>query len=134
MKWKWFVRKHNGTNIMYLVSHVYPLTPTLRFRVTSKKLMEFLFPSIVFRRPLLIKILHICFFPFFVFLGLPLVIGKPSSLFWLGSCCFSWNKRYQQAHILRHHHIISYPSPHRMYFGYATSSIIIEQLKTSLNF
>ena len=51
-----------------------------RLKVTSRKLIIFLFASIVIRSPLLLKIQQISFFMFLVSLGVVLVVANPSSL------------------------------------------------------
>ena len=51
-----------------------------RFKVTSRKLMIFLFASMVIRSPLRLKIRQISFFMFSVSLGVVLVVASPSSL------------------------------------------------------
>ena len=51
-----------------------------RLKVTSRKLMIFLFASMVIRSPLRLKILQISFFMFSVSLGVVLVVASPSSL------------------------------------------------------
>ena len=52
-----------------------------RLKVTSRKLMIFLFASImVIRSPLRLKIRQISFFMFSVSLGVVLVVASPSSL------------------------------------------------------
>ena len=50
------------------------------FKVTSRKLMIFLFASMVIRSPLRLKIWQISFFMFSVSLGVVLVVASPSSL------------------------------------------------------
>ena len=51
-----------------------------RLKVTSRKLMIFLFASMVIRSPLRLKIRQISFFMFSVFLGVVLMVASPSSL------------------------------------------------------
>ena len=51
-----------------------------RLKVTSRKLMIFLFASMVIRIPLRLKIRQISFFMFSVSLGVVLVVASPSSL------------------------------------------------------
>ena len=51
-----------------------------RLKVTSTKLMIFLFASMVIRSPLRLKIRQISFFMFSVSLGVVLVVASPSSL------------------------------------------------------
>ena len=51
-----------------------------RLKVTSRKLMIFLFASMVIRSPLPLKIREISFFMFSVSLGVVLVVASPSSL------------------------------------------------------
>ena len=50
-----------------------------RLKVTSRKLMIFLFASMVIRSPLRLKIRQISFFMFSVSLGVVLVVASPSS-------------------------------------------------------
>ena len=50
-----------------------------RLKVTSRKLMIFLFASKVIRSPLRLKIRQISFFMFSVSLGVVLVVASPSS-------------------------------------------------------
>ena len=47
--------------------------------MTSRKLISCLFASIVMRSPLLLKMRHISFLIFSVFLAVALVIASPSS-------------------------------------------------------
>ena len=51
-----------------------------RLKVTSRKLMIFLFASMVICSPLRLKIRQISFFMFLVSLGVVLVVASPSSL------------------------------------------------------
>ena len=51
-----------------------------RLKVTSKRLMIFLFALMVIRSPLRLKIRQISFFMFSVSLGVVLVVASPSSL------------------------------------------------------
>ena len=51
-----------------------------RLKVTSRKVMIFLFASMVRRSPLLLRILQISFLMFSVCLGVVLVLASPSSL------------------------------------------------------
>ena len=51
-----------------------------RLKVTSRKLMIFLFASMVIRSSLLLKIRQISFFMFSLSLGVVLVVASPSSL------------------------------------------------------
>ena len=51
-----------------------------RLKMTSKRLMIFLFALMVIRSPLRLKIRQISFFMFSVSLGVVLVVASPSSL------------------------------------------------------
>ena len=68
-----------------------------RLKVTSRKLIIFLFASMVIRSPLRLKIRQISFFMFSVSLGVVLMVASPSSLLsptlMLRSCSCERRKR-----------------------------------------
>ena len=74
-----------------------------RLKVTSRKLMIFLFASMVIRSPLRLKIRQISFFMFSVSLGVVLVVASPSSLWsptlMLRSCSCERRKFPTSSHV-----------------------------------